>query len=195
MLKVVDLHKKVVDLQKIVNAVAATTVAAKDNISVSHVESSYNNSYNFAIEKMIFEEARKILVFANDALVERLNEKDVEIKRLNDELVALCGGARANKEEQGMLFQPPALKAAAAAAAAAQKEGGEEAASAAHQKVEEEETAKQKAAEEETTKAAQKSEEAAAVTKKKQKKKNKNKDQEEEEGEEVLIFLQFPCQK
>ncbi len=187
-MNVIDLQKKVVDLQKIINAVAATTVAAKDNISVSPVESSYNNSYNFEIEKIIFEEARKILVFANDALVERLNEKDVEIKRLNDELVALCGGARANKEEQGVLFQPPALKATAAAAGAAKKEAGEEAASAAHQKAEEEETAKKNAAEEDTAKAAQKSEEAAAVSKKKQKKKKKNKQEKEEEGEEVLKF-------
>jgi hypothetical protein len=136
MLKVIDLHKQVVDLQNIVNAAAATTVGAKDNIrnanAVSHcVENSYNNSYNISynieMEKIMFEEARKMLVHANDELVQSLNDKEAEIKRLNSELIELCAAGRAYKKKQGMLFQPPALKAAAAAAVAAQKKAQEEA--------------------------------------------------------------------
>ena len=138
-MKVIDLHKQVVDLQNIVNAAAATSVGAKDNIkddrnanAVSHVENSYKNSsnvsYNIEMEKMMFEEARKMLVLANDELVQSLNDKDSEIKRLNSELLELCAAGRAYKKKQGMLFQPPALKAAAVAAVAAQKKAEEVAA-------------------------------------------------------------------
>jgi len=135
MLKVIDLHKQVVDLQNIVNAAAATTVGVKDNIrhanAVSHVENSYNNSYNISynieMEKMMFEEARKMLVLANDELVQSLNDKEAEIKRLNSELIDLCAAGRAYKKKQGMLFQAPALKAATAAAVAAQKKAEKEA--------------------------------------------------------------------
>ena len=68
-----------------------------------------------------------MLVHANDELVQSLNDKEAEIKRLNSELIELCAAGRAYKKKQGMLFQPPALKAAAAAAVAAQKKAQEEA--------------------------------------------------------------------
>ena len=51
----------------------------------------------------------KMLVLANDELVQSLNDKDAEIKRLNSELIELCAAGRAYKKKQGMLFQPPAL--------------------------------------------------------------------------------------